>query len=212
MGAQGTDPKGRNYDPQAEDDEGPVHQVTLSPFMIGKYEVTQGQWKKVMGSNLPIIFTRDENHPVDQVSWEDFQKFEARTGLALPTEAQWEYACRGGTVTPFAGKFEDLYWFDGNSGDETHPVGTKGPNGFGLHDLHGNVWEWVEDVYDEGFYGKPEALGPDPVSTAGSGDWVIRGGGWSYDAGDCRSSSRVGFRPGGRPDVLGFRPAWRWPR
>ncbi len=207
MGAQKEDPKGRNYDPDAGDDEGPVHEVTLRPFLVAKYEVTQAQWKTVMEAN-PSHFTGDENRPVEGVFWDDIQDFEAKTGLALPTEAQWEYACRCGTTTVFAGKLDDLGWFDGNSGGTTHPVGTKAANGFGLHDLHGNVWEWCEDVYDEAFYGKPEAAGPDAVSTtsfAGHGHFV-RGGSWSDDAGFCRSASRIGDSPTHLNGLLGFRP------
>jgi formylglycine-generating enzyme required for sulfatase activity len=211
MGAQRTDPKGQNYDPDAEEDEGPVHEVTLSSFMIGKYEVTQRQWKKVMGTN-PSYYPNDVS-PVEQLSWEDIQEFETKTGLCLPTEAQWEYSCRAGTMMPFAGKLEDLDWFKRNSGDTTHPVGTKAPNGFGLHDLHGNVWEWCEDVFDKDFYGKPEAVGTNPVSIKGSWKRVFRGGSSFDDFRNCRSSIRhqahseinggiVGF-------CLGFRPTWR---
>jgi formylglycine-generating enzyme required for sulfatase activity len=206
MGAQSEDPNGPNHDPEAGDDEGPVHMVTLGPFLIGKHEVTQAQWKVVMGTT-PSDFTGDETRPVESVSWEDIQEFEARTGLALPTEAQWEYACRAGTAAPFAGKLEDLGWFGENSVGTTHPAGTKAPNGFGLHDLHGNVWEWCEDVYDEGFYGRPEAAGPDPVSRASSGLRVVRGGSWYDVARHCRSSYRFGYLPEGRGDDLGFRPA-----
>jgi len=208
MGAQKENPDGPNYDPEAFDNQAPVHQVTLSPFLIAKHEVTQAQWKKVTGSN-PSGITGDDDRPVEQVSWEDIQKFEAKTGLILPTEAQWEYACRGGTGTPFAGKLEDVGWFGGNGGNETHPVGTKAPNGFGLFNLHGNVWEWVEDVYDAEFYGKPEAAGPDPVSSAGSKSRIFRGGCSQCDAGDCRSSGRFGQPWERQYGFLGFRIAWR---
>ena len=212
MGAQKEDPKKTNFNPDAQDVEGPVHEVTLSPFLIGKYEVTQRQWKKVMGTN-PSKFTGDDDRPVEQVSWDDIQGFEAKTGLALPTEAQWEYACRGGTTTPFAGtrKLDDMGWYNKNSGSTTHPVGKKAPNGYGLHDMHGNVWEWCEDVYDESFYRKPEAGGPDPVATSGSGFRVFRGGGWFGDARGCRSSLRGGDPPGARDGLLGCRLACRAP-
>ncbi len=191
MGAQKTDLSGPNYDPDARDEEGPVHQVTLSPFLIGKYEVTQADWMSVMGSSPSEL--ESDDRPVEQVSWDDVQRFEAKTGLRLPTEAEWEYACRAETTTPIAGtgKLDDMGWHEKNSGRTTHPVGQKAPNRFGLHDMHGNVWEWCEDVYDKGFYGKPEAREPDPISLAGSGHRVIRGGCCLYDAGYCRSALRL---------------------
>jgi len=209
MGAQKENPDGPNYDPEAADDEAPVHEVTLSPFLIAKTEVTQAQWKRVMGWN-PSYYT-GEVGPVEFVSRHDIQEFEARTGLVLPSEAQWEYACRAGTTASFAGKLDDLAWFVNNIGGETHPVGMKGPNGFGLQDLHGNVTEWCEDVYDPEFYGKLEAAGPDPVSTAGSMFKVYRGGSWFDVAVDCRSSVRGGSLPSCQLNNRGFRPAYRLP-
>jgi formylglycine-generating enzyme required for sulfatase activity len=212
MGAQKEDPNGPNYDPEAEDDEAPVHEVTLRPFLIAKHELTQTQWKAVMGSN-PSQFKGDDL-PVETISWNDIQGFEAKTGLTLPTEAQWEYACRGGTSTPFAGtgKLDDMGWYDENSGRRTtHPVGKKSPNAFGLYDLHGNVWEWCEDVYDEGFYKKPEARETDPCSDSGSVLRVVRGGRWRGDAGFCRSSNRLWIVPSNRDFYLGCRPSRPWP-
>ena len=212
MGAQKADPSGQNYDPEAEDDEGPVHEVTLSPFLIGKHEVTQGQWKAVMGSN-PFHFKGDDDRPVENVSFKDIQEFEAKTGLRLSTEAEWEYACRARTATPIAGtgKLDDMGWYDENSGGESHPVGKKAPNKFGLHDMHGNTEEWCEDVYDPDFYGKPEAREPDPVSVAGSEDRVCRGGCWDDNAWFCRSSYRHDNGPGFRLFDLGLRVACRVP-
>ncbi len=122
MGAQRTDPKGRNYDPEAQDDEGPVHEVTLSPFLIGKFEVTQAQWKTVMGKDDPR-YEGEDLKPVTYVSPNSVHRFEAQTGLMMPTEAQWEYACRGGSSTS-------------NRGGTTQPVG---PNGFGIESIEGNV-------------------------------------------------------------------------
>jgi len=207
MGAQAEDPNGQNYDPEARDNEAPVHQVELRPFLIAKYEVCQAEWVRVMGSN-PAHFKGDDR-PVEQVYWVDIQEFESKTGLRLPTEAQWEYACRAKTTTPIGGtgKLDDMGWYDENGGDTTHPVGLKAPNGFGLHDAHGNVWEWCEDVYDEGFYGKPESAGPDPVSLAGSEARVFRGGSGVGVARRCRSSDRCWSPPAGRSPGLGFRPA-----
>ena len=199
------------------DDEGPVHEVTLSPFLIAKHEVTQAQWKQVMGAN-PSGF-KGGDLPVEQVSWENCQEFCKKTGLSLPTEAQWEYACRAGTSTPFSfgttitseqvnynGKYPYVGAPKGLDRRKTVAVGSLPANGFGLHDMHGNVWEWCEDVYDANFYGTPAAAGPDPVSTSGSGDRVDRGGSWSNSTGYCRSANRFGAHPGIRSDIHGFRP------
>ena len=225
MGAQRTDPTGRNYDPEAEDDEGPVHEVALGPFLIGKNEVTQAKWQLVMGSN-PSNFKGDDNRPVELISGDEIKIFEARTMLRLPTEAQWEYACRAGSSTPFAGtgKLDDMGWFDGNSSTTTHPVGQKIPNQFGLHDTYGNVCEVCEDVFDVGFYGKPLARVPDPVSNAGPdwSWWVTRGGSCYTTSQECRSAARRAVSPpfprkiagrtaSGRATDQGFRPAYRLP-
>ncbi len=212
MGAQRTDPNGQNYDPDAADDEGPVHEVSLSPFLIGRCEVTQAEWKRVMGSN-PSHFDSDDSRPVEMVSWEDIQEFNRRTGLGFPTEAQWEYACRGGSPTPIAGtgSLDDMGWYEENSGNTTHPVGRKAPNGFGLQDLHGNVWEWCEDLYDEGFYGKPGSVELNPAATSSSEDRVFRGGSWNYPASRCCSAFRGRHVPALHLEYLGFRPAYRLP-
>ncbi len=209
MGAQKTDPNGQNYDPEAEDDEGPVHEVALSPFLIAKYEVTQAQWEKVVersppffrGADLPVIFAWSPE------SLEFFRK----TGLKLPTEAQWEYACRAGTSGAYGGtgRLKDMGWYRGSS--RAYPVGEKQPNGFGLHDLHGNVSELCEDLYDEGFYPTPEARRKDPVCASGS-EWRVRRGGCLLcNASRCRSAFR--FNPLGivkelRTDCVGIRPAY----
>jgi formylglycine-generating enzyme required for sulfatase activity len=173
--------------------------------------VTQAQWKAVMGAN-PSSFKGNGDLPVEQVSRENIQEFERKTGLSLPTEAQWEYACRATTTAPIAGtgKLDDMGWYDENSGGLPHgayPVGGKAPNNFGLHDMQGNVFEWVEDVYDENFYGNPEAREPDPVSVAGSEIRVIRGGSWHYAARHCRPSIRFMDRSGFRGFDLGLRLA-----
>ncbi len=203
---------------ERHDDEGPVHEVTLSPFLIAKYEVTQAQWKRVMGTS-PSHF-KGKDLPVEQVSWGECQEFCKKTGLSLPTEAQWEYACRAGTNTPFSfgatitseqvnynGKYPYGGAPKGLDRRKTVAVGSLPANGFGLHDMHGNVWEWCEDVYDANFYGTPAAAGPDPVSTSGSGDRVDRGGSWSNSTGYCRSANRFGAHPGIRSDIHGFRSA-----
>ena len=216
-------------EPNRFHNEGPVHEVTLSSFLIAKHEVTQTQWKRVMGTS-PSQFKGDDL-PVERVSWDDCQKFCMMTGLSLPTEAQWEYACRAGTTTAYhSGDTEadlaEFGWFYLNSGhkelpagtewnvDEvlgewgcrTHQVGVKKPNGFGLHDMHGNVWEWCEDVYNRDYYSKAESRNGDKACRAGSGDRVSRGGGWSYGAGFCRSARRYGILPDSRDHYSGFRP------
>jgi formylglycine-generating enzyme required for sulfatase activity len=130
-----------------DSDEKPVHKVTLpQPFYLGKFEVTQEQWQAVMGSN-PSNF-KGPKLPVENVSWEDCQgflaKLQEKTGrkFVLPTEAQWEYACRAGTTGDYAGNLDAMAWYDRNSGSTTHPVGQKQPNAWALYDMHGNVWEW----------------------------------------------------------------------
>jgi hypothetical protein len=165
-----------------------------------------------MGSN-PSHFKGDDDRPVENVSWDDIQVFESKTGHLLPAEAQWEYACRAWTTTPFAGtgKLDQMGWYDGNTGSTTYPVGKKAPNNFGLYDMHGNVWEWCEDLYDMGFYGKPVAVELDAVATSDSEERVVRGGCWGYDAGACRSSDRRLCPPAAHDGDFGFRPAWRFP-
>jgi formylglycine-generating enzyme required for sulfatase activity len=124
--------------------------------------------------------------------------------LALPTEAQWEYACRAGSSGgPYAGPSLDaLGWYIGNSGGKTHPVATKAPNAWGLHDMHGNVWEWCADWYDDTLAG-----GIDPMGRSLGVSRAFRGGSWFNSAARCRAASRLGYAPAGRCDFLGFRPA-----
>ncbi len=201
MGAQEDDPNGRNYDQDAEPCEKPVYMATQSEFFIGKYEVTQGQWNAVMGSN-PSHFKGDDLRPVENVSWNDIQHFEAKTGLALPTEVQWEYACRVGRTTAYSGTEEiDGAWYRENSDSTTHAVGQKEPNHFGLYDVHGNVSEWCEDFWD------PECIRNDnPVARY----WrVTRSGGWDSPPSDLRTSLARGDDPSSRYDCLGFRVAFQ---
>ena len=127
----------------------------------------------------------------------------------LPSEAQWEYACRAGTSGPYAGNgvLDDMGWYDGNSGRSTHDVGGKQANQFGLHDMHGNVSEWCEDAFNRSFYSDPAALGPDPLSLTGSGGRVFRGGSSNHSARFTRSAFRFNFPPSFRSRGVGFRPA-----
>jgi formylglycine-generating enzyme required for sulfatase activity len=191
-------------------DEKPVHQVNLTrPFYICVYEVTQKQWKEVMGDN-PSKF-QDDRRPVEQVNWEEVQQFILKVSqiegiqYRLPTEAEWEYACRAGTDTQYywGDKFDEGYaWCAINSGNETQPVGLKKPNFWGLYDMIGNAWEWCEDYY--GPY--PEGEFYDPKKS--SGDYrVTRGGSWNRDPDDCTSASRNYFGGflGRRYSNLGFR-------
>ncbi|MBI3268228.1 MAG: SUMF1/EgtB/PvdO family nonheme iron enzyme [Planctomycetes bacterium] len=196
------------------------HLVRISrPFLLAKYEVTQAQWQAVMQSN-PSYFTKSGNHaPVENVNWEECQEFCRKTGLSLPTEAQWEYACRAGTMTPFhcgSTITTDQVNYDGDSppyGDApkgpfrktTVPVGSFPANGWGLHDMHGNVWEWCEDIYDEFFYKR--SPGTDPLCDSGSSNRVARGGSWLRRAEICRSAYRNRIDPGNRSNHVGFRPA-----
>ncbi len=199
---------------EGHDDRETQHCVTLTEgFWLGKYEVTQAQWKSVMGSN-PSHFTGD-NLPVENVSWNDCQEFIRKVNAEaerqfggearLPTEAEWEYACRAGSTGAFAGTGDlgSMGWYDGNSGSKTHPVGQKRPNAWGFYDMHGNVWEWCSDR--AGAY--PGGSVTDPAGAASGGSRVLRGGGWDNFARDCRSASRAGVNPGSRDGDSGFRLA-----
>ncbi len=195
----------------ADTNEKPVHSVTLSHFYMGKYEVTQGQWKAVMGSN-PSNFTGDDNLPVERVSWKDVQEFiqklNALTGKTyrLPTEAEWEYAARGGKKSQgykYAGSntINKVAWYEKNSGYKTHPVGQKQPNELGLYDMSGNVSEWCQDWYGSySSFAQTNPTGP----TSGSYR-VLRGGSWGSDAGDCRVAYRNNLNPSIRNNHYGFR-------
>ena len=201
-----------------QDDERPVHQVTLTKaFYLGRYEVTQGEWEAFMGTNPSFFSERfdSEKRPVETVSWDMVQGFLRAANMRLPTEAEWEYAYRAGTTTAFhclpgspRGTDEDtrvgsIAWFDGNSGDETHAVGGKAANGFGLHDMAGNVWEWVND-WDGDYSGAPQT---DPMGPASGSFRVVRGGSWGFDPFSLRASYRYGISPGYAGCDVGFRVA-----
>ena len=198
----------------AYDREKPAHSVTLSGYYIGKYEVTQELWKAVMGSN-PSYYKGD-NLPVEQVSWNDVQEFlrklNAMTGkrYRLPTEAEWEFAARGGNSSrgyKYSGgnSFGSVAWYWENSGIRTHAVGTKSPNELGIYDMSGNVWEWCQDWYNSSYYGSSPRTNPQGPN---SGSYrVCRGGGWRSSARDCRVSYRDSYTPDFRYYYLGFRLA-----
>ena len=193
-----------------------AHKVTLTkPFELGQHEVTQEQYEKVMGKN-PSHFKGKQN-PVEQVSWDDAVEFcrklsampaEKKAGYVyrLPTEAEWEYACRAGTTTRYSfgdsdSELGDYAWYDKNSGRTTHPVGQKKPNAWGLYDMHGNVWEWCQDWHGD----YPSGSVTDPTGAAVGSLRVYRGGGWVDFARRCRSAVRGRFTPGVRFSDLGFR-------
>ena len=196
-----------------DNDEGPVYSVTISkPFYMGKYEVTQEQWRDVMGNN-PSRF-RGDNLPVEDVSWNYVQEFikklnekEGINKYRLPSEAEWEYAARAGTTTRYSfgddeGKLGEYAWYADNSGRKAHNVGQKKPNPWGLYDMHGNVWEWTQDWYHDDYKGAPT----DGSAWEGSGaSRVNRGGSWGSNARNCRSAYRDDFVPDFRDRNLGFR-------
>ena len=193
-------------------DEKPVHSVTLSGYYIGKTEVTQALWQAVMGSN-PSYFEGDDL-PVEQVSWDDCQEFirklNSLTGqnFRLPTEAEWEFACRGGNNSrgyKYSGSnyIDNVAWYDGNSGWKTHPVATKSPNELGIYDMSGNVWEWCADWYGDYSSGRQT----NPKGPYGGSGRVNRGGSWYNFARNCRSSIRIDDYPTYRDDLLGLRLA-----
>jgi len=200
------------------ENEKPAHKVCVDSFFIGKYEITQGQWRAVMGTNPSQFKNCGDNCPVEQVSWNDAQEFIRRLNLKektnryrLPTEAEWEYACRAGSQSAYsfgndAGRLGDYAWFGSmwghsNSGNKTYPVGQKKPNAWGLYDMYGNVWEWCSDWY--GSYS--EAPSENPSGTSIGSHRVLRGGAYNSPPEDARCASRYAVIPVASTSVLGFR-------
>jgi formylglycine-generating enzyme required for sulfatase activity len=182
------------------DGEKPVHKVRITkPFEIGKYEVTQEQWQAVMG-NTPSHF-KGADMPVEMVSWNEFQDFLIKLNTKrddgyiyrLPTEAEWEYACRAGSTGDYAGGLDEMAWYDKNSGGKSHPVGQKKANAWGLHDMHGNVSEWCSDWYLEFYYRESPRVDPTGPISSPYNYRLYRGGDWNSPAENVRSASRAGF-------------------
>jgi formylglycine-generating enzyme required for sulfatase activity len=203
--------------------ESPNHWVTLTkPFYLGRYEVTQAQWQARTGSNpshfQPPDYTLDLSRPVESVTWNNIvNDFQPGTGLRLPTEAEWEYAYRAGTTTAYHGYaampggfnedslLGNIGWYDANAGSTTQPVGQKAANGFGLHDMAGNVYEWCADRYKAGYYNDSPAY--DPPGPSSGLSRVLRGGSWYSFTDTVRSSYRISIAPGNSDHDVGFRVA-----
>ncbi|MDW7733609.1 MAG: formylglycine-generating enzyme family protein [Methanolobus sp.] len=205
-------------DPNEYSNEKTVHKVIVSkPFYLGKYLVRQKEWKAVMG-NDPSCFEGDDR-PVECVTWNDVQEFVKRLNTRegtdkyrLPSGAEWEYACRAGTTTKYSfgddeSKLGEYAWYYDNSENQTHPVGQKKPNPWGLYDMHGNVWEWCQDRYYKSYHNSSESARADGSAWAAGGSFglVLRGGGWVNYAGKCRSAYRSNFNPNYGYYSLGFR-------
>ena len=212
-------------------DESPVHTVTLTnAFYMGRYEVTQAQWQARMGSNpssfqsasTQVPAAQVPNRPVERVSWNMIQGFLSQTGMRLPTEAEWEYAYRAGTTTAFhgftgylSGTNDDsllgniAWYYQGSCSNgaqcQTRPVGGKLGNGYGLHDMSGNVWEWVNDWWSSVYYSSNPQNNPTGPTTGTFR--VVRGGYWNNDSNFCRASNRYFYTPTLTNLFIGFRVA-----
>jgi formylglycine-generating enzyme required for sulfatase activity len=209
-----------NWTSDCAGDEKHVHEVCVDSFWMGKTEVTQGQWKQIMGEN-PSEFKKGDHYPVEAVSWPEIEKFALKlsslsksvNGFRLPTEAEWEYACRsGGKPQKYAGgrDLDPVAWYQGNSDNSTHPVTTKAPNGLGLFDMNGNVHEWVADTYRAYAYSKHERN--NPLFREEGYTKVYRGGSWDSKQKYTRCGARsydIGLQhwrlPPYRNNDLGFR-------
>ena len=192
-------------------DEKPIHTVTVSSFFMDKTEVTQAQYKKVMGKN-PSHFSGNDDRPVENVSWHDANEYANKVGKRLPTEAEWEYAARGGvktnsgsSQTSYAGSndLNSVAWYGDNSGSKTHPVAQKQANALGLYDMSGNVWEWCSDWYSDSYYS--ESPQNDPQGPNSGSSRVLRGGSWNNNDTNCRVANRNRNNPDNRNNNNGFR-------
>jgi formylglycine-generating enzyme required for sulfatase activity len=200
---------------EGQEDEKPVHEVNLKGFYMGKYEVTQEQWQKLMGNN-PSKFSGCPKCPVEQVSWDDVQvfikKLNTQTGKSyrLPTEAEWEYTAKGGykkSLYKYAGSdnIDEVAWYVSNAAFYTHPIGTKKANALGIFDMTGNVREWCSDWYDGNYYQYSDKSNPEGGLT---GDYrVLRGGSFYNDTDVCRLALRFSLKPSNSYYNIGFRLA-----
>ncbi|HNR34916.1 MAG TPA: formylglycine-generating enzyme family protein [Candidatus Hydrogenedentes bacterium] len=200
---------------EGRDDELPVHRVKISKgFWLSRYEITQDLWQGIMGKN-PSRFTGDPRLPVENVSWKEVVSFIGELNrrypdkiFRLPTEAEWEYACRAGSEREYgfgdnAAQLPDFAWFKENAEGKTHVVGRKNPNAWGLYDMHGNVAEWVSDRYGE--YPYEGGTVTDPMGPETGSNRVYRGGSWYHDAPQCRAAARQRDGMDKRDSVIGFR-------
>jgi formylglycine-generating enzyme required for sulfatase activity len=208
-------------DPLRYTDEPVQVEITLTKdFWLGKTEVTQGQWEALMGNNPSAAKKTGPTAPVESVTWEDAMAFCAKLTereraagrlpegyvYSLPTEPQWEYACRAGTVGTHAGKLDDVAWYSRNGGISPHPVAQKQPNAWGLFDMHGNVWEWTADWYRESVIGRG-GDGIDPAGAVQGTLRVLRGGAFNMPDAAARSSYRLRLEPETKKITIGFRLA-----
>ena len=189
------------------DDEMPVHTVTVSSFYMDKTEVTQAEYRKVMGKN-PSKFSGCDDCPVEEVSWYDANEYAKKVGKRLPTEAEWEYAARGGNKSKgykYAGSksIGSVAWYSSNSGSKTHSVGQKQPNELGIYDMSGNVWEWCSDRYSDSYYRTSPKN--DPQGPNSGPRRVLRGGCWDNNGFACRVANRYGYYPVFWINLVGFR-------
>jgi formylglycine-generating enzyme required for sulfatase activity len=180
-------------DTECDSDEKPAHSETVSLFYMDATEVTQAQYRQAMGTN-PSHFSGCENCPVESVDWNQARDYCSRVGKRLPTEAEWEYAARGGTTGARYGDLDAIAWYSKNSGSKTHPVGQKQPNAYGLYDMLGNVYEWTSDGWSDNY------------NASRSADRrVVRGGSWGSTPRTVRASGRGGGDPSNRFNYVGFR-------
>ncbi|MFM7599706.1 MAG: formylglycine-generating enzyme family protein, partial [Pseudanabaena sp.] len=209
----GSPPEENGY----EDERPQIKDVNVAAFYMGKYEVTQAQWQAIIGNN-PANFKDNLQNPVEKVSWDEAQDFckklSQQTGreFRLPSEAEWEYACRAGTTTAYsfgdnASLLGEYAWYGENSDGKTHPVGQKKPNPWGLYDMHGNVWEWCQDSYEK-YGGESDLIRKTGKAITKENDnrsRLLRGGSWNNSARNCRSAYRDNFLARDQFSSIGFR-------